>query len=110
MAAVRRQFPDDHYEDNRVPVLLVQGDADSGYHNSAEAYPELLAPKWFITLRGSAHSPPFEVPPGPEAPLVYSATTSFWDRYLKHDPAATCRLIGTVRASRGRATLQRQLR
>ena len=110
MAAVRRQFPDDRYEDNRVPVLLVQGDADSGYHNSAEAYPELVAPKWFITLRGSAHSPPFEVPPGPEAPLVYAATTFFWDRYLKNDASATQRLTDTVGASHGRATLQHRLR
>ncbi len=110
MAAVRREFPDERYEENRVPVLLVQGDADAGYHNSQDAYPELRAPKWFITLRGSRHSPPFEVPPGPEAPLVYSTTTWFWDRYLKHDDAAARRIVTAVRATKGKATLRYELR
>lgn len=110
MAAVRRQFPNESYEKNEVPVLLVQGDADPGYHNSLDAYPELAPPKWFITLHGSAHSPPFEVPPGPEAPLVYATTTWFWDRYLKQDATATHRITDAVRASHGQATLRRDLR
>jgi dienelactone hydrolase len=109
MAAVRRQFPDERYEDNQAPVLLVQGDADTGYHNSRDAYPELVPPKWFITLHGSAHSPPFEVPPGPEAPLVYSTTAWFWDRYLKNDSIATRRIDDAVSASHGQATLRRDL-
>jgi dienelactone hydrolase len=109
MAAVRRQFRDDRYEENAVPVLLVQGDADRGYHNSLEAYPELAPPKWFITLRGSTHSPPFEEPPGPEAPLVYAATTRFWDRYLKGNLAAATELTDLVRTSHGRAALRRDL-
>ena len=110
LAAVRRQFPDDRYEENDVPVLLIQGDADGGYHNSVDAYPELAPPKWFITLRGSVHSPPFEVPPGPEAPLVYKTTAWFWDRYLKGDRTAADRITRAVRASQGRATLRRALR
>jgi dienelactone hydrolase len=109
MAAVRRQFPEEQYEDNEAPVLIVQGDADTGYHNSFEAYPELVPPKWFITLHGSGHSSPFEVPPGPEAPLVYRTTAWFWDRYLKHDDTATHRIADAVRASHGRATLRRDL-
>ncbi len=107
MAAVRRQFPDDEYEPNRAPVFLVQGDADVGYHNSADAYPELSPPKWFVTLHGSTHAPPFEVPPGPEAPAVYAMTTAFWDRYLKSDRHADGRIEAVVRKSRGRFTLQR---
>ena len=106
MAAVRRQFPDDHYGPNRAPVLLVQGDADGGYHNSADAYPELAAPKWFITLHGSGHASPFEVPPGPEAPLVAATTGDFWDRYLGGRRAAARDIVRTVRASQGRAGLQ----
>ncbi len=109
MAAVWRQFPDDRYEDNEVPVLIVQGDADLGYHNSREAYPELVPPKWFITLHGSGHSPPFEAPPGPEAPFVYASTTWFWDRYLKDDAGAGQRITSAVDASHGTATLQRDL-
>ncbi len=107
LAAVRRQFPDEHYEENGAPVLLIQGDADGGYHNSVEAYPELAPPKWFITLHGSHHSPPFEVPPGPMAPLVARTTAAFWDRYLRGDPAAAGAIVRMVRATDGRATLRR---
>jgi len=109
LAAVRRDFPDERYEKNRAPVLLVQGDADPGYHNSVEAYPELAPPKWFLTLAGSEHSPPFEVPPGPEAPLVYAMTTDFWDRYLKGDLDAATRLTAAVAASGGKVSLRRDL-
>jgi len=109
LAAVRRDFPDERYEKNRAPVMLVQGDADPGYHNSVEAYPELAPPKWFVTLNGSQHSPPFEVPPGPEAPLVYATTADFWDRYLKDDRAAAARITTAIAASGGRATLRRDL-
>ena len=110
MAAVRRQFPDERYQSNRVPVLLIQGDADPGYHNSLDAYPELRAPKWFITLRGSKHSPPFEVPPGRVAPFVDATTTDFWDAYLKRDADAPAWIQRKVRATAGRATVRRTLR
>ena len=106
MAAVRRQFPDDQYGPNRAPVLLVQGDKDGGYHNSVDAYPELAPPKWFITLHGSGHASPFEVPPGPEAPLVASTTGDFWDRYLAGQRDAATNIVRTVRASHGRAALR----
>lgn len=106
MAAVRRQFPDDHYGPNRAPVFLVQGDMDGGYHNSVDAYPELAAPKWFVTLHGSGHASPFEVPPGPEAPLVAVTTGDFWDRYLGGRRAAARNIVRTVRASQGRAGLR----
>ncbi len=109
MAAVRRQFPDDEYTVNDAPVLLVQGDADVGYHNSEDAYPDHSPPKWFVTLHGSTHAPPFEVPPGPEAPAVYSMTTAFWDRYLKADRHADNRIEATVSRSLGRFSLRRDV-
>ncbi|MGZ6897517.1 MAG: alpha/beta hydrolase family protein [Acidimicrobiia bacterium] len=104
LAAVRREFPDDDYVRNRVPVMLVQGDSDPGYHNSDDAYPDLAPPKWFVTLVGSRHSPPFEVPNGPEAPAVRQLTTAFWDCALRHDAAAADRIDTVVRASGGRIT------
>ena len=106
MAAVRRQFPDDHYGPNRAPVLLVQGDKDGGYHNSVDAYPELAPPKWFITLHGSGHASPFEVPPGPEAPLVATTTGDFWDRYLGERREAATNILRVVRATHGQAGLR----
>ena len=106
MAAVRRQFPDGRYGPNRAPVLLVQGDKDGGYHNSVDAYPELASPKWFVTLHGSGHASPFEVPPGPEAPLVASTTSDFWDQYLGGHHEAAQNIVRTVQASQGRAGLR----
>jgi len=92
-----------------VPVLLIQGDADIGYHHSRDAYPQLAPPKWFITLHGEGHSPPFEVPRGPVAGVVDVTTTLFWERYLGHDTVAARELAGVVAATKGKATLQRDL-
>jgi hypothetical protein len=105
---VRREFDAGRYVTQQVPIMLIQGDADIGYHNSVTGYTRLDAPKWFITLRGSTHSPPFEVPRGPEAPLVDRATTEFWNRYLGGQTTAEREIVDAVTAS-GRASLQRQL-
>jgi dienelactone hydrolase len=109
MAGVHDDFPDGKYIHQRMPVLLVQGDADIGYHHSRDAYPQLAPPKWFITLHGESHSPPFEVPRGPSAALVDGTTVAFWNRYLKGDTGAAGRLVAIVAATRGQATLQRDL-
>lgn len=108
MAGVRRDFPDGRYQRNDAPVMLLQGDADPGYHNSVDAYPELAPPKWFVVLRGSRHAPPFEVPNGPEAPFVQQVTRDFWDRYLRGDRAAAGRIVAAVAARPGAATLRHE--
>jgi dienelactone hydrolase len=107
MAAVRRDFPGGAYVRQDMPVMLVQGDRDPGYHNSLSAYPKLAPPKWFITLRGAQHSPPFEIPRGPEAVLVDGATTAFWNRYLRGELGAADQIVTDVRAAHGQATLRR---
>ena len=43
-----------------IPVMLIHGDADTGYRYSDRTYPSSRAPKWFVTLRGGRHGPPFE--------------------------------------------------
>jgi dienelactone hydrolase len=110
LAAVHRPFPDGKYVAQRLPVMLVQGDRDSGYHNSVSAYPVLASPKWFVTLHGSTHSPPFEIPRGPEANLVDRTTTDFWKRYLSGEPSAAAQIADAVRTSHGGASLKRQLK
>jgi dienelactone hydrolase len=107
MAGVRRPFPHGKYVRPHIPVMLVQGDADSGYHNSLSAYPALSVPKWFVTLKGAQHSPPFEIPRGPEEVVVDAATTAFWNRYLVGDPSGADQIVAAVAATRGKATLQR---
>ena len=109
MAGVHDDFPDGKYVHQDMPVLLIQGDADVGYPHSRDAYPQLAPPKWFITLHGERHSPPFEVPRGKSAPIVDGTTTAFWNRYLKGDTTAAWRLVGIVAATKGKATLQRDL-
>jgi len=106
MAGVHDNFPGGRYVHQKVPVLLIQGDADIGYHHSRDAYPQLAPPKWFITLHGEGHSPPFEVPRGPVAGVVDVTTTLFWKRYLGHDTVAARELAGVVAATKGKATLQ----
>ncbi len=105
MAGVHDDFPDGTYVHQDMPVLLIQGDADVGYHHSRDAYPQLAPPKWFITLHGERHSPPFEVPRGKAAAVVDATTTAFWDHYLKGDTAAAWKLVGVVAATKGAATL-----
>ena len=109
MAGVHDNFPGGRYVHQTVPVLLIQGDADIGYHHSRDAYPQLAPPKWFITLHGERHSPPFEVPRGAVAGVVDVTTTLFWKRYLRGDPAAARDLARVVAATKGKATLQRDL-
>jgi dienelactone hydrolase len=109
MAAVRPDFPRGMYRSQRVPVMLVHGTADVGYHWSVETYPELAAPKWFVTLRGAEHGPPFEDDPSPQDVLVQKITVDFWDRYLHLDCTAARRLVHAVAHSNGQATLRRDV-
>ena len=41
--------------------------------------------------------------------VVDVTTTLFWDRYLRHDISAAPRIVAAVRATDGKATLQRDL-
>jgi poly(3-hydroxybutyrate) depolymerase len=109
MAGVHDDFPDGRYVHQDMPVLLIQGDADIGYHHSRDAYPQLAPPKWFITLHGERHSPPFEVPRGKSAGIVDATTTAFWNRYLKGERPAAKDIVAIVAATKGKATLQRDL-
>jgi dienelactone hydrolase len=110
MAGVHDAFPSGRYVHQDVPVLLLHGDADVGYHHSQSAYTQLAPPKWFITLHGEGHSPPFEVPRGPASAIVDATTVSFWDHYLKGDAAAAQQIVDVVKATNGKATLKRELR
>ena len=96
LAGVRRDFDSGRYIRPKLPSLLLQGDRDPGYHNSISAYQNLDAPKWFVTLHGSTHSPPFETPRGPEAPIVDATTVAFWNRYLRGDVPAQQAIVDAV--------------
>ncbi len=107
MSAVLGSFPDGDYEFDEVPTLLVHGDADPLYSHSVTAYPQLVAPKWFVTIHGGTHAFPFEDFPEASDELVREITTDFWDRYLRGERRAAKRLEAAVVSSDGLAALQR---
>ena len=49
------------------------------------------------------------MPRGKAAGIVDATTSAFWDRYLKGDTAAATTIVDVVRATNGKATLQRDL-
>ena len=117
MSAVRPDFPTGKYVSQKIPVMLIHGDADTGYRYSERTYPMLAAPKWFVTLRGGRHGPPFEDAPDEFDDFVRATTTAFWDRYLHDDrrggrsdrargrrePAGNARPLQTRRPERRRS-------
>jgi hypothetical protein len=109
MGAVRKTFANGVYVSQDIPVMLVHGDADTGYGNSVRAYPELAPPKWFVTLRGGRHGPPFEDDPDDFDRLVRTITTAYWERYLAGDRHAAARIVAAVKDSDGQAALRRML-
>lgn len=110
MSGVHDPLPSGRYEHQDVPVLLLHGDADTGYRHSRAAYAQLAPPKWFVTLHGEQHAPPFEVPRSSISTVVDATTTAFWNRYLRDDTAAAAEIVAAVTATNGTATLQRDLR
>ncbi len=109
MSAVRPDFPSGEYVRQKIPVMLIHGDADTGYRYSDRTYPMLAPPKWFITLRGGRHGPPFEDAPDEFDAFVRDTTAAFWDRYLHDKPEAAARIVREVAATHGKAKLQRDL-
>jgi dienelactone hydrolase len=109
MSAVRPSFPSGRYVRQQIPVMLIHGDADTGYRYSVAAYPTLGTPKWFVTLHGGRHGPPFEDEPDEFDAFVRATTTAFWQRYLAGDRSAAARIVAGVKASTGKASLRRRL-
>ena len=109
MSAVRPAFPKGVYVRQDVPVMLVHGDADTGYRYSRQAYPELAPPKWFVTLKGGRHGPPFEDEPDDFDGFVQHVTTAFWDRYLREQNPAANRIVELVQRSDGKASVRRDV-
>ena len=107
MAGVHDPFLEGKYVKQRLPVLLVQGDADVGYHHSLSAFPALAPPKWFVTLKGERHSAPFEVPRNSAtAGIVDATTTAFWDQYLRGDATGGPRIVAEVQANAAKTSLE----
>jgi alpha-beta hydrolase superfamily lysophospholipase len=91
------------------PVLIVHGDADATvpYVHGQNVFTQAQGPKFFVTLLGEPHTPPFIVGlDSPAGAVATGATIDFFDRYLKDDAEGVDRLEAAVAAAPGKATLQ----
>ncbi len=81
------------------PLLIIHGDRDGtvGYANGQAAFKDVEVPRWFITLPGGGHIPPYLAGrSGPQATLVVDATLDFLDAELKGDPDGIDRMEALV--------------
>lgn len=97
------------FADITTPLLAEHGDADGTipYQVGASSYAKASPPKFFLTLVGGGHTPPYRGGSEPDARVVTQVTLHFFDRYLKGDSGALERLRRDTNAS-GVATLQEQ--
>jgi dienelactone hydrolase len=77
-----------------TPALLFHGDADQVLSRQfdVEIYGRLSPPKWFVTLLGAGHSPPYEDAESPWDDVVETTSTDFWLGQLTGDAEALARL------------------
>ena len=81
------------------PLLLIHGDQDETvpYGSSTEAFEKVTSPRWFITLPGGRHIPPYLSPTvNSAARLVTTTTIDFFDAQLKGDPGGIERMDQAV--------------
>jgi dienelactone hydrolase len=103
--------PPEFFDGITTPLLAEHGDADGTipYRAAAETYAKASPPKFFLTLVGGGHTPPYRGGTEPDARAVAQVTLDFFDRYLKDDSSALERLRRDANAS-GVATLEEQER
>ena len=92
-------FGSAYYAQRSVPLMVVQGTADTinPPSCSVQLYDAAPAPKYYLSLLGAAHEPPY-LDPGPTQTLVETTTTDFLNGYLKGRSAALAALVaaGTI--------------
>lgn len=94
-----------------TPLLAEHGDADTTipYPAGAGTFAKAGPPKFFLTLIGGAHTPPYRGAADPAPTAVAHVTLDFFDRYLKNDRGALEQLRHDANQP-GVATLQEQVR
>lgn len=81
------------------PLLIIHGDKDGtvAYKNGESAFAKVKVPRWFITLPGAPHIPPYLTGrSGPQPTIVVDATLDFLDAELKGDTAGIDRMEAAV--------------
>lgn len=103
--------PPDFFANITTPLLALHGDADGTipHQVGVESFADANPPKFFLTLLGGGHTPPYRGGSDAHPTTVTHVTLDFFDRYLKDDSRALERLRRDANAS-GVATLQEQER
>lgn len=103
--------PPEFFSGISTPLLAEHGNADTTlpYQGGADAYTQAGPPKYFLTLIGGGHTPPYRGASEPAPTTVAHVTLDFFDRYLKSDRNALGRLHRDANQP-GVATLQEQTR
>jgi dienelactone hydrolase len=86
--------PPEFFANINTPLLALHGDADNTipYQLGVETFAKASPPKYFLTVLGGGHTPPYRGGPEPGPTTVAHVTLDFFDRYLKDDPGALDRL------------------
>jgi dienelactone hydrolase len=86
--------PPDYFSGISTPLLAEHGDADATipYQSEVDTFAKAEPPKYFLTLIGGAHTPPYRGGTDPVPTTVTHVTLDFFDRYLKNDQGALERL------------------
>jgi dienelactone hydrolase len=101
--------PPDYFTGISTPLLAEHGDADTTipYQSEVDTFAKASPPKYFLTLVGGAHTPPYRGGSDPIPTTVAHVTLDFFDRYLKNDQGALDRLRRDANRP-GVASLQEQ--
>ena len=76
-----------------TPLLVLHGDADPiPLDSDRAAYEQATSPKWFVTLLGGDHVPPFTDIPSAHDELVTETLFDFWHGTLDGDADALARV------------------
>jgi dienelactone hydrolase len=80
-----------------LPLLVLHGDADPiPMDGDLAAYEQTMSPKWFVTLLGGDHVPPFTDIPSEHDELVTETLLAFWHGTLDGDADALDRVTDTA--------------
>jgi dienelactone hydrolase len=110
MSGIKLGFPNGTYHFAGTPVLIFHGTADPviAYKYTPPTYAQAAPPKYFVTLIGAGHAPPYENTPDPHDALVIKVTSDFWNTYLGGHPNDASKIIADAQA-KGLASVQYQL-
>lgn len=86
-AGLTLPMPGGEFEfDSGLPLLVLHGDKDDvPLDMDHAAYEQAVSPKWFVTLRGATHVPPFTDAESPYDDLVTRTVLDFWHGTLDGD-------------------------